>query len=309
MIICLGTTPALQRSMTFDRLTIGEVNRSVRSRHYASGKSINAARVIATLGHPVLATGFLGGASGALIHRELERDHIKHDFVDVPPTTRTCVTAIDAAANTATELVEEAAHVEAALYDQLLHRLEQHLAKASVLVLSGSLPSAAPSGFYEACVKMAAAAHVEVILDAKGAELLAALPRHPRLVKPNRQELAQTLDLKLKDDPSTLAAMRQLITSGARQIIITGGPRPVLCADGKFAWRLTPPRIKPISPIGSGDAMAAGLAIAIDQGMDLSAAASFGIACAAANALTPDAGHLDPADVKRLQSQIAAERI
>jgi fructose-1-phosphate kinase PfkB-like protein len=43
--------------------------------------------------------------------------------------------------------------------------------------------------------------------------------------------------------------------------------------------------------------------------MDLSAAASFGIACAAANALTPDAGHLDPADVKRLQSQIAAERI
>jgi tagatose 6-phosphate kinase len=307
MIICLGTTPALQRSMTFDRLAIGAVNRAVRSRHYASGKSINAARVIATLGHAVLATGFLGGASGALIHRELERDHIKNDFVDVSPATRTCVTAIDAAARTATELVEEAVHVEAALYDQLLHRLERHLGTASVLVLSGSLPSGAPPGFYEACVKLAAAAHVEVVLDAKGPELLAALPRHPRLIKPNRDELGKTLDLKLKDDPSTLAAMRQLIASGARQVIVTDGPRPVLCADAKSAWRLTPPKIQPVSAIGSGDALAAGVAIAIDQGMDLVAATTLGIACAAANALTPDAGHLDPADVKRLQAQIATE--
>jgi tagatose 6-phosphate kinase len=309
MIICLGTTPALQRSMTFERLTLGAVNRASRTKQYASGKSINAARVIATLGHRVLATGFLGGTAGNLIRQELDELGIGHDFVEVSPQTRTCVTVIDSAAHTATELVEEPAELDSASYQQLLTRLADHLHSAKVLILSGSLPPRAPAGIYAACVGLATAQHVPVVLDASGDQLLDALTQQPRIAKPNREELEKSLKLTVRDVKSLLAAMQRLIDHGTEQVVISDGARPVFCTNGRSTWRLMPPDVQPISPIGSGDALAAGLAIGIEQRLDLPEAVKLGIACAAANALTPDAGHLDPADVRRLQTQIAAEPI
>jgi tagatose 6-phosphate kinase len=309
MIICLGTTPALQRSMTFERLTLDAVNRASRTKQYASGKSINAARVITTLGHRVLATGFLGGTAGNLIRQELDELDIEHDFVEVSAQTRTCVTVIDSAAHTATELIEEPAELDSASYQQLLTRLADHLPSAKVLILSGSLPPGAPAGIYAACVGLATAQHVPVVLDASGDQLLDALTQQPRIAKPNREELERSLQLTANDEKSLIAAMQQLLARGADQAIISDGARPVFCTNGRSTWRLMPPDIQPISAIGSGDALAAGLAIGIKQQMDLPEAVKLGVACAVANALTPDAGHLDPAEVRRLQSQIAAEPI
>src|SRR5581483_5232411 len=117
MILCLGTTPTVQRTMTFASLAIDEVNRALNVVETASGKAINSARVLHTLGEPVLATGFLGGDSGAFIRRDLDQNGIAHAFVEVSPRTRTCVTAINQADGTATELVEESAPVEPAAYE------------------------------------------------------------------------------------------------------------------------------------------------------------------------------------------------
>src|SRR5689334_17576920 len=107
MILCLGTTPTVQRTMTFDRVTPDAVNRASEVLETASGKSINVARTLHTLGHDVLAIGFLGGPSGQLVRGDLDRAGIGHDFIEVTPKTRTCTTVIDRAAGTVTELVEE----------------------------------------------------------------------------------------------------------------------------------------------------------------------------------------------------------
>src|SRR6185295_16934118 len=106
MIVCLGTTPALQRTMTFAELRLDEVNRASQVHVYASGKSINAARVAHLLGEKVVATGFVGGEIARFIRTDLDHAGIAHDFVDVTAVTRTCVTAIDQAHGSATELIE-----------------------------------------------------------------------------------------------------------------------------------------------------------------------------------------------------------
>ena len=95
MILCVGTTPVMQRTMTFARLQIDAVNRAADVRESASGKSINVARVAHTLGAEVVATGFLGGPRGAFIRSDLDSAGIAHDFVSVRPNTRMCVTMID----------------------------------------------------------------------------------------------------------------------------------------------------------------------------------------------------------------------
>src|SRR3954470_16366450 len=112
MILCLGTTPTMQRTMLFDRVEIDAVNRATEVREYASGKSVNVAKVLRTLGHNATATGFIGGARGALLQEHMERAGIGHDFVEVEAATRLCTTVIDRGSGAVTELVQESDPVE-----------------------------------------------------------------------------------------------------------------------------------------------------------------------------------------------------
>ena len=102
MILCLGTTPVLQRTMVFDRLNVDAVNRAVEVTEHASGKSINVARVLHTLGEEVIASGFLGGDSGRFIRADLTAAAVAQDFVTVNPKTRMCVTLMDRSNDAAT---------------------------------------------------------------------------------------------------------------------------------------------------------------------------------------------------------------
>ena len=44
MILCVGTTPTVQRTIVLDRLELDGVNRAVEVKEYASGKSVNVAK-------------------------------------------------------------------------------------------------------------------------------------------------------------------------------------------------------------------------------------------------------------------------
>ncbi|MEY9874822.1 tagatose 6-phosphate kinase [Streptacidiphilus sp. MAP12-33] len=66
--------------------------RSVAER--AGGKGVNTARVLASLGEPVLALGLTGGASGAALLAELDTAGIPHRFTPVAGSTRRTVAVV-----------------------------------------------------------------------------------------------------------------------------------------------------------------------------------------------------------------------
>ena len=300
MILCLGTTPTVQRTMTFDRVTTDAVNRASRVIESASGKSLNVARTLRMLGHDVLATGFVGGDSGQFIRQNLSRAGIAHDFVEVKPKTRTCTTVIDRAAATVTELVEESRPVDTSDYTHLLEIVAAQLKEATALVLSGSLPPDAPQDFYANCTRMAAAVGVPVILDGRNEPLRRALAEKPTLVKPNRHELQETVGFAIDDEPSLRRAILALLAQGPKWAVITDGPHPATASDGQNFWHITPPPINALNPIGSGDAFAAGLTAGLLAKHDLPTSCRLAAACGAANALNSPAGHGQREDVERL---------
>jgi tagatose 6-phosphate kinase len=307
MILCLGTTPVLQRTMLFARLHVDAVNRALEVSEHASGKSINVARVLHTLGEDVIAAGFLGGDSGRFIRAELTASHIAHEFIPVTPPTRMCITAMDRANNTATELVQEASEVEKPAWGKLRSRVAELMPRARVLVLSGSLPPSAPQDFYAYCVNRATESAVISIVDAAGEPLRRALASKPLVVKPNRSELAKTLDTPIESEAAFRDAIRQLVAQGPSWAVITEGKAGAVVSDGETFWRVRSPKVDAINPIGSGDALAAGLASAIARGQRLPEACKLAVACGAANALTPVAGVVRPDDVSELMERVEIE--
>jgi tagatose 6-phosphate kinase len=293
--------------MSFDRVHVDAVNRALDVTESASGKSINVARVLHTLGEEVIACGFLGGDAGRFIRDDLASAGIPCDFVAVTPKTRMCITIMDRSTGEATELVEEAKEVEKPAWPKLRQRVADLLPRAKVCVLSGSLPPGAPQDFYGFCVNRATECAVNAIVDATGEPLRRALPARPLVVKPNRGELAKTLDTPIESDHALRDAIKRLIDLGPAWAVVTQGKEPAVVSDGHKFWRVRSPAVEAVNPIGSGDALAAGLASAISRGQRLPDACRLAVACGAANALTPVAGFVRPDDVAELIERVEIE--
>jgi len=311
MILCIGTTPTLQRTMIFDQVAINDVNRAAEVIEYASGKSINVARVAHALGQEVTATGFLGGHRGRLIRQDLDRAGIRHAFVEVAPETRLCITFVERSAHRSTELIEETSRVDPDDWNRLERELEPLRSPAKVVVCSGSLPPGAPVNFYARQVARRLPGQ-RVILDGRGPVIHEALREGSFILKLNLSELAATdgsvPELSIKSDPMQLtSAMNRLRPKGDDgMLIVTLGARGVVACDNSRTWTVTVPTILPVNAIGSGDAFAAGLACGLmkDGTVDWPEALKLASAFGVANALTPLAGHVNRDDVEKLRKQI-----
>ena len=305
MIICLGTTPAVQRVMVFKKLELGEVNRAVEVHQDIAGKSVNVAKVLGALQKPVLATGFVGGERGEFIRQELDRRKTGHDFATVQPQTRLCVTILDQGAGTITELVEESHPAEESAWDELLAKVKQ-IKNAQMLILSGTLAGGARPAFYRQCIE---ATQTPAIVDTQGQVLLESLKARPLVAKPNRKELGVALGLSVDKDSSLQHAMIELVERGAKNAVITLGADGAMAFDGAEFWHITSPKVVAVNSVGSGDAFTAGLAAALVDGQPLPEACRLGAACGAANALTLMAGDVRPEDVKTLLEQTTVQRV
>lgn len=308
MILCIGPTPAEQRVMIFRRLMLNEVNRATTTLDGPAGKSTNVAKALAALGERPVATGFLGGTRGDRLRSALEARGIGCDFSEAGQT-RQCVTVIDELNGTQTELVEESQPLALADYDRLEAIVGNRIKECRAVIMSGTLTPGGPVDFYLRCTQIANSAGALSVVDAHGAPLLEAIRARPGVVKPNRLELASTLGKELDTEGLVISAMRELHERGAQRVIVTAGTQPSLAFDGRAFWRISPPRVIPVNPIGSGDTFTAALVWRLLLGEDLGQASRWGTAAGAANALTILAGEISAAEVERLAKEVVVEQI
>jgi tagatose 6-phosphate kinase len=306
-ILCAGLSPAWQQIMTFRSFRYGEVNRAADVRWHAQGKVINAAIAAHHLAGPTLTLAPLGGPPLPLIDRELAQLRMPRRWVVVKSPTRTCTTILDQATSTMTELVEECKPLEPAELDEFRGVYAEEAARAAVAVIAGSLPIGTPTTIYRQLLERTPC---PAVLDFRGEGLLASLDLKPLVVKPNREELAQTIGHALDNDRQLLDAMRSLNQRGAQWLVVTQGTQPVWVTSASQVYRLhTLPADVVVNPLGSGDAMAAAIAWAIRDGRSIVEAVALGIAAATENVRRLETGRFDPAVVQRLAREVQIDTI
>jgi tagatose 6-phosphate kinase len=304
-IFCFGPTPTLQRTLIFENLCINEVNRAKTVREFASGKAINVARVVQALGEKAIVTGFAGGIRGQMLRDDLKNAGVADQMVEVAAPTRLCCTLINRTDGTATELVEESAPVSRDDWQKLDVEIPKIAPASRIWVFSGSLPPDSSPDAYAKWAPLAQNCGAKLIIDARGPALQLTL-QHPGIIaKINREELAATVQRDLSDPQKLQAAMLET-TPKDGGMVVTAGKEGSWACDGKTVQHITSPPIRAVNPIGSGDSYAAGLAVGLLRNMDFFDACRLGTACAVANALTEDAGHVELAEINRLMKLLAA---
>ncbi len=278
MILTAGLTPALQQILLFDALTLGEVNRARQVHWGASGKVLNAVRALHHLGAECKTLTLVGGRTGEAIRRDIAQLGIAARWIEGSTPTRICTTLLDRSQRQATELVPNAAQASMEELDRFQAAYAEEAMAATAVVLIGSLPIGTPSSYYRDLLTRTPG---KVILDARGTELLEALAAKPFLVKPNRSELRQTLGRELRDDAELFDALGEINERGAEWVVVTDGGNPVYARSRQHLYRLQPPPVEVVNPIGCGDCMAAGIAQGLQMGHEPLDAIRRGLAVAA----------------------------
>ena len=304
MILAAGLSPAWQQILVFDRFATGEVNRVEEVHTCASGKVINVGLALAALKVESHTLTVVGGTTGQGIREEFRSRNIAATWIESDVSTRICTTIIDRSADATTELVENTAPLPQEIVDRFAAAFRELAVDAKSVVITGSSPHGTPATLYRDLLSDVA---VPCVLDIRGAELLAALECSPYVVKPNRDELAATLGRDLSTDKLLLDAMRELNRRGAQWVVVTDGAKPVWITSRDASYRIAPPQIEVVNPIGCGDCLAAGIAWGAEQGLPPVDSVRLGIATAAENAARLLPARIDASRVRSLAAAITVE--
>ncbi|HUZ81277.1 MAG TPA: 1-phosphofructokinase family hexose kinase [Gaiellaceae bacterium] len=307
MIVTVTLNAAIDRTLTVPNFQRGQRHRASAGVTLAGGKGINVARALKTLGVPAVATGLVGGETGARIVEQLTEEAILNDFVHIEGESRTSTAVVDPTGGTYTEINEWGPAVHPNELDALLEKLRYLTQGAELVVFAGSLPRDVADDFYAEAVRDLARRHILTVIDTDGEPLRLAVEAEPFLVSPNQSETEALVGQEFHDDEDFRVALETVAEMGPRNVLITTelGCVALLREDREARrFRVLAPRIEPVSAVGSGDVLLAGYLAARHAGRAHEESLRSAVAAGAASTLEVGAGRFDPRQAGRLQAGV-----
>ncbi|MBA2479055.1 MAG: hypothetical protein H0V44_00195 [Planctomycetes bacterium] len=279
------------------KLAPGTVNRVVRIASVAGGKGLNMGRVLARHGHRVIAAGFAGGASGAQLADLIAADDLEPELVPTAARTRIGFMAVDGERGGATSVLESGFTVTASEIGALVQRVRTLLPQVDLVLIGGSVPDPACRGLYRTLLDVCHHADKSCWVDAYGPAMDEALDgvHPPGLAKPNKAEYGErSAHIRWQTCP---------------ELHLTDGGKEIRVRHPKGRWRVTPPTIREVNPIGSGDCYLAALAHARLSGLPMIDQLRYAAGAGAANAIRADVAQISPSDIATYAERVQVAEV
>lgn len=302
-VLTVTLNPALDISMSVDQLVPDRKLRAPGSRREPGGGGVNVSRVLNRLGVANLSLVVVGGAVGIELVTRMRNEGL--DVVDVPieSDTRESFAITETATDRQYRISVPGPTVRDV--DGLRDQILAAVGSARIVVLSGSVPPGTPEDFLGTTID-ALPAGTTTIVDTSGPALAWVARHSDAIIKPSQRELAELVGREPSTAEQIEAAAREVIGLGRiRAVLASRGPSGALLAtrDGPMRW-FRPPAVRPVSTVGAGDSMVAGVAAALADGRGLDDAVRLGVAAGTAAVLSPGSGLCERADVERFVDHV-----
>ena len=309
MIGTVTLNPSVDLSYYLDLFFINDVNRTAKFTKTTGGKGLYVSKVLRQLGCDVLATGFLGGLNGQFILNELQQMQINSSFLPIKEATRNYIAIINSSRYT--EIIEAGPEVSAHEAEAFLLLFVEQIIKYDIQVVaaSGSLPRGLQPAFYRKLIDQAHQQNVKFILDTSGMPLKEAIKSAPYLIKPNNTELEELLGRKIQSERELIDALPQLRCYGVTMVVVSLGKEGCIALCGENIYKATTPDVPVKMPMGSGDAMLAGMVKEIAGNNSYEEILKVGTACGTLNAMGSQKGDIAVEWFEEIYGQIEVRQI
>jgi 1-phosphofructokinase family hexose kinase len=316
MIVTVTLNTAIDKTLSVPNFRLGRRHRTVEQTTMPGGKGVNVARVLKTLGAPVIATGLAGGATGTRLVDQLTQFSVLSDFVRIREESRTNTAVIDPTTGEQTEINERGPAVSEQEIELFVDKLLYLARGASVCVFAGSLPRNVEIDVYAGLIRELKRMGVTCVVDTDGDPLRRAVRAEPDVISPNVLEAEELVGHEFNDEEDHCIAVREMVELGAREAIMTApdgcyaqmhAPEPG-AAPRLYRVRVRPGVIEPRATVGSGDAFLAGFVSARYNGLGTEECLIHAVACGAQSTQHLGAGLIDRGQVERLLGEIEVDR-
>lgn len=286
MIYTVTLSPSIDYVIKLEHLNIGHVNRVNNEQVYPGGKGINVSRILKTLGHDNIATGFVSNFTGDFITNSLSDLNIKSDFIKLANGFTRINVKIKG--DEETEINGGGPHINDEDLKELFNKLSK-LKEGDILILAGSIPSTLNENLYEKVMEHVKENNVKVVVDATKNLLVNVLKYSPFLIKPNNHELEEIFNVRLKNIEDVMTYGKKLQTMGARNVLVSRGKDgAILITEDKEVFISDVPKGEVINSVGAGDSMVAGFISGYINENSYEEALRWGAASGSATAFSSD---------------------
>ena len=184
------------------------------------------------------------------------------------------------------------------------------MSQCSIVTLSRSLPRGVFVDIYADLISIAKERGVKAILDTSGEQFIKALEKKPFLAKPDIRESNQVFGIIIDKQESAIQAAKEVVQRGAEIAVISlEKEKDIIATRDEVLFAETTYR-KIVNLIGAGDALVAGLAIALaEDKKNLEDAVKFSMACALASALREEEEFLSREEVEKCLQWVSIKKL
>jgi len=304
VIVTVTPNPVLDRTLTVPQIAYNEMVRATASRLDWGGKGFNVSRALRAVGVDSIAMGFVGGAAGRQLARGLHDMNITTDLVHIKGETRTNIVITQVDAQRYIKVNEAGPEVQEDETAALLQQVRKRVRPGDIWVLSGSLPPGVPTDLYAQLVGIVQENGATALLDSSETPLRLGCAAAPYLVKPNATEAWEMTGQEITTQARALTAADLFLAQGIAQVALSMGADGLLLVSKQEGVWASPPRVQAKNPVGAGDALLAGIALALQQGLPLPEIARWGVAMGTAAALREGVSVGSRAEVQEMYEQV-----
>ena len=284
MIYTVTFNPSLDYIVSVRNFEEGSVNRASDEMILPGGKGINVSIVLNNLGMESHLLGFIAGFTGKEIERMVSDDGCISEFIKVDNGFSRI--NVKMRSEKESEINGIGPAISNSEMTQLLDKLDK-LKEGDVLVLAGSIPASIPDTIYYDIMKMLSDRKIMIVVDATKDLLLNVLPLHPFLIKPNKQELAEMMNLENLSKEDIVKNAFELQKRGARNVLVSmAGEGAILVTEDGNVYSSAAHKGNVVNSVGAGDSMVAGFIYGYLNNKDYKEAFETGLCAGSASAFS-----------------------
>ena len=306
-IVTMTLNPAIDKSSSVAHVVAERKLYCSPPRFEPGGGGVNVSRAIKKLGGESLLFYPIGGLTGKMLQKLLDREGLNHRPFFIEGSIRESLVILEESTGRQYRFGMPGPEFQEQEWEQFQTALSVMDPAPEYLVASGSLPPGVPTGFYARAAHVGKERGTKVIIDASGKAMEKALMEGVYLIKPNIGEFRELVGKDIKEEAQIKAEAQKMVKSGQCDVLVISlGSAGALMVSEEVTERILPPTVPIVSKVGAGDSMVAGIALSLARGKPLRESVLFGVAAGTAAVMTPGTELCRREDAERLYESMVA---
>ena len=306
-IVTMTLNPAIDKSSSVAHVVAKRKLYCSPPRFEPGGGGVNVSRAIKKLGGESLLFYPIGGLTGKMLQKLLDREGLNHRPFFIEGSIRESLVILEESTGRQYRFGMPGPEFQEQEWEQFQTALSVMDPAPEYLVASGSLPPGVPTGFYARAAHVGKERGTKVIIDASGKAMEKALMEGVYLIKPNIGEFRELVGKDIKEEAQIKAEAQKMVKSGQCDVLVISlGSAGALMVSEEVTERILPPTVPIVSKVGAGDSMVAGIVLSLARGKPLRESVLFGVAAGTAAVMTPGTELCRREDAERLYESMVA---